>query len=213
MKPSALNDAIAGGAAALSISYSAEAVRQLATLVLELARWGERINLTAVREPERAVGTHIMDSLAVLPHLQGTTIADIGTGAGFPGLPLAIADPERRFVLLDANAKKLSFVRHIVGQLRLANVDVVQSRAEDYAPGERFDTVLARALASIADLTKLGGHLVGEDGVLLALKGRRSAEELQHVPKGWQHRVTELAVPGLTGHARHVVALTRRGES
>ena len=213
MKPSALNDAIAAGADTLSISLAEEAVERLTTLVLELARWGERINLTAVREPERAVGTHIMDSLAVSPLLQGEAIADIGTGAGFPGLPLAVVNPERRFVLLDANGKKLSFVRHVVGQLRLANVEVVQARAEDYAPGERFDTVLARALASIADLTKLGGHLVGEDGVLLALKGRRLAEELQHVPKGWQHRVTELAVPGLAGHARHVVALTRRGES
>lgn len=213
MKPGDLHASIAQGADALSLRLSDESVRDLASLVLELDRWGQRFNLTAVRDPQHAVGTHLMDSLAVLPHLRGEAIADIGTGAGFPGLPLAIADASRRYVLLDANAKKLSFVRHIVGQLRLTNVQVVQSRAEDYAPGERFDTVIARALASTADLTKLGGHLVGEDGVLLALKGRRLGEELQDVPDGWHYSVAELAVPGLDGHARYVVALTRRGES
>ena len=205
-----LQEQLKEGSAALGGNLSPSAVERLVTLIEELERWGRRINLTALREREDIVGRHIMDSLAVRPHLQGNRLIDIGTGAGFPGLPLAICEPARDFVLLDASAKKLSFVRHIVGSLGLQNVDIVHARAEDYAPGERFDTVIARALASTAQLLTLGGHLVGEDGVLLALKGRRPTDELLDVPKDWHPSVMELAVPGLEGHARHVVVLERK---
>jgi len=110
------------------------------------------------------VTVHILDSLAARPLLRGTTVLDIGTGAGFPGLPLAIVEPDRRFVLLDSNNKKIQFVQHAAAVLGLANVEAVKARAEDYAPGYRFDTVIARAVASLPQLLELAGHHVGEGG-------------------------------------------------
>ena len=202
---------IAAGAEALGQALSSAETTQLATLLNELQRWGERFNLTAIRQPHKMVSAHVLDSLAVRPFIEGQSVIDVGTGGGFPGLPLAIVEPEIDFELLDSNGKKISFVNHIIGQLGLSNAKTVKARAEDYAPGKRFDTVIARALASTAKLLQLAGHLVREDGVLLALKGKHPAEELaaiEHLP-GWDYSVTELAVPGLESHARHVIRLRK----
>ena len=142
---------------------------------------------------------HIDDSLAALPLLQGTRILDVGTGAGFPGLPLAIAEPAREFVLVDGNNKKIQFVRHAAGMLGLKNVEAVHARAEDFAPEARFDTVIARAVAALATLVDIAGHHVREDGVFVALKGRYPAdelEELEQLPKRWRYEVRELEVAG-----------------
>ena len=155
------------------------------------------------------VAGHLLDSLAARPLLHGDTVLDIGTGAGFPGLPLAIAEPDRRFVLLDSSNKKIQFVRHAAAALGLENVEAVKARAEDYAPGYRFDTVIARAVASLARLLELAGHHVGEGGVFIALKGRYPTEELQQIPAGWDYTVTELSVPGLDAGSRHAVLLRR----
>lgn len=202
---------IAAGAATLGQPLHAEAVQKLAQLLGELERWGRRINLTAIRNIDEMVSGHVLDSLAIRAHVRGPRVIDIGTGAGFPGLPLAIADPDMQFVLLDSNGKKIGFVRHIVGELGLANVVAVKARVEGYAPGMRFDTVIARALASIPRLVEISAHLVGEDGQLLALKGKHPAAELepiQSLPE-WEYSVTELTVPGLEAHSRHVVSLQR----
>ena len=155
------------------------------------------------------VTLHLLDSLAAHPLLHGKTVLDIGTGAGFPGLPLAIVEPERDFVLLDSNNKKVQFVRHAAAALGLENVEAVKARAEDYAPGDRFDTVIARAVAALPRLLELAGHHVGEGGVFIALKGRYPAEELQQIPAGWDYTVTELSVPGLDAGSRHAVLLRR----
>jgi 16S rRNA (guanine527-N7)-methyltransferase len=202
---------IEAGVESLQQSLPAAAAAKMARLVAELERWNARVNLTAIRDPEAMVSGHILDSLAVRPLLEGRRILDIGTGAGFPGLPLAIAEPELEFELLDSNGKKISFVRHAIGDLGLSNVSAIKARAEDYAPAERFDTVIARALASIPRLLELAGHLIREDGVLLALKGKHPAEELEPIKElsGWKYVVTDLAVPGLESHARHVVCLRK----
>ncbi len=202
---------IAAGADALDQHLSTDETMKLTTLLTELHRWGERVNLTAIREPQKMVSAHVLDSLAVRPFIEGHSVIDVGTGAGFPGLPLAIVEPKINFQLLDSNGKKISFVNHIIAQLGISNAATVKARAEDYAPGKRFDTVIARALASTVKLLQLAGHLVREDGVLLALKGKHPAEELEaieHLP-GWDYSVTELTVPGLESHARHVIQLRK----
>ena len=133
---------------------------------------------------------------------------DVGTGAGFPGLPLAIVEPGREFDLIDSHNKKIMFVQHAAGLLRLRNVRAVKARAEDYAPGYRFDTVIARAVASVPRLLEIAGHHVGEGGVFVALKGRDPAEELESLPDAWRSEVAELDVPGF--EARHAVLIERK---
>ncbi|VUX56376.1 Ribosomal RNA small subunit methyltransferase G [uncultured Woeseiaceae bacterium] len=187
------------------------AIAKLARLLTELERWNRRVNLTAIRDLETMVSGHILDSLTVRPLLEGRRVIDVGTGAGFPGLPLAIAEPQIEFGLLDSNGKKISFVQHVIGELGLSNASAIRARAEDYAPAERFDTVIARALASIPKLLQLAGHLIREEGVLLALKGKHPAAELESIEEipGWKYVVTDMTVPGLETHARHVVCLRR----
>lgn len=206
-----LTDAIIAGGRAMGFDISTAQAEALTRLLSELDRWNQRINLTAIRDVQEMVAGHILDSLVVRRFLQGPRVLDIGTGAGFPGLPLAVVEPDLEFVLLDSNGRKIGFVRHMIGELGLTNVEAVKSRAEDYQPDARFDTVIARALASIPRLVELSSHLVGEDGQLLALKGRHPADELDAIQSSpeWEHSVTALSVPGLESHDRHLVTLRR----
>ena len=206
-----LADRIGAGVSALGQDLPAEAVQKLARLLTELERWNRRVNLTAIRDLNEMVSGHVLDSLVVRPLVRGPRVIDIGTGAGLPGLPLAIADPGTEFVLLDSNGKKISFVTHMIGELDLPNVEAIKARAEDYAPGMRFDTVIARALASVPRLVELSSHLVGENGQLLALKGKHPAVELEEINTlaEWKYSITELTVPGLEARARHAVRLQR----
>lgn len=181
-----------------------------ATLLDELARWNKKVNLTAIRDPAEMITGHLLDSLIARPFLHGERILDVGTGAGFPGLPLAICEPERQFALVDGNNKKIMFVQHVATLLKLGNVAAIKARTEDYAPDERFDTVIARAVGPLARLVDMAGHHVREDGVFVALKGRYPAEELEELPKRWEYDVVELAVPGLEKGSRHAVSLRRR---
>lgn len=201
---------ITTGTAALDQVLPAGAADKLATLLEELARWGQRVNLTAIRNIRDMVSAHVLDSLSVRPYLLGQTVLDVGTGAGFPGLPLAIVEPERRFELLDSNGKKIAFVQHMVGKLGLHNVTAIKVRAEDYAPDKRFDTVIARALTAIPRFIEISGHSLREDGALLALKGKYPAKELDELPADWKYDVIKLRVPGMEQHSRHLFVLKRR---
>jgi 16S rRNA (guanine527-N7)-methyltransferase len=159
---------------------------------------------------------HVLDSLSVRELLAGHRIVDAGTGAGFPGLPLAIAEPKLDITLVDSNGKKISFVRHMIGELGLINATAVQARIERYAPETRFDTVIARAFAPLPRLLALTGHLLDDTGVLLALKGKYPEAELKELERHaepWEFKVTELTVPGLTQGSRHAIVLRRNAET
>jgi len=174
-----------------------------------LIRWNRAFNLTGDRDPADLLTRHILDSLTIKPFLRGVTVLDVGTGAGLPGLPLALTEPERHFTLLDSRGKRMRFVRHAVGELSLENVTVVQARVEEYDPADRFDTVLCRAFTSVPDFVRRCGGLVASGGRLLAMKGRLPDGELGGLPVGWQNpEVNALMVPGLDAQ-RHVVILKR----
>lgn len=197
----------------LGQSFPEGTAEKLGILIDELERWNRKVNLTAIRDRGEMITGHLLDSLVAAPLLEGETVLDVGTGPGFPGLPLAVVHPERQFTLLDSNNKKIMFAQHAAGLLGLDNVSVVKARGEDYAPGHGFDTVIARALAALPRLVEIAGHHVGEDGVFVALKGRYPTEELEELEKlelPWRHAVTELNVPGLEKGSRHAVLLRRQ---
>jgi 16S rRNA (guanine527-N7)-methyltransferase len=197
------------GAAQLGIPLSDTQAAQLLRLLDELDDWNQRMNLTAIRERAQQITKHLLDSLAVHSHLHGTTVADIGTGAGFPGMPLAVVLPQLQFTLVDATGKKLKFVDHAAQTLGLHNVQTVHTRAETYRPKERFDNVVSRAVGPIETFVKWSGHLCVGGGRLLAMKGRYPTDELAHIPTGWKlAQVHRLNVPGLD-EQRHLVELCR----
>jgi len=150
-----------------------------------LNKWNRAYNLTAVRDPLAMIERHLIDSLALLPYLRGRRILDLGTGAGLPGIPLAICSPRRRFVLLDANNKKIRFVRQVVLELALENVQAVHQRVEAYQPPRPFDLILSRAFAPMGRMLQLADHLLGEGTTLLAMKGRFAAQELAEIPASY----------------------------
>ncbi len=195
------------GTAELGLAPSAQAYERLLDYLELLVRWNAAFNLTAVRDPGDMVERHLLDSLAVAHHVRGDTLADLGTGAGLPGIPLAILEPAREHVLIDSNGKKARFLREALRTLGLTNVRVEQQRVEDMR-GE-FDCITARAFASLADMLAHGGHLLAPNGVWLALKGLVKQDEILGVPAGFEVTdVRALAVPGL-GAARHVVIIRR----
>lgn len=197
------------GAAQLGIALSQTQAAQLIRLLDELDDWNQRMNLTAIRERGQQITKHLLDSLSIQPFLRGSRVADIGTGAGFPGIPLAVVNPEREFLLIDATAKKLKFIDHVAQVLELPNIRTLHTRAEDYRPDERFDIVVSRAVGPVVRFMNWSSHLCVGGGRLLAMKGRYPHEELEKLPNGWKlAAVHKLDVPGLD-EERHVVELCR----
>lgn len=210
----ALRDELLAGLRAFALD-EALAAPLLAYLAL-LARWNRAYNLTAVRDPRAMVSRHLLDSLAVHAAVapvaaRGGSLADLGTGPGLPGIPLAIALPGLQVALVESNGKKARFLREAVRTLGLGNARVVESRIESVdAPGT-FDAITARALATLPGILELGGHLLAPGGRLLAMKGVVPDDEIAALPAGWKvERVEPLAVPGLEGE-RHLVVVSRSG--
>lgn len=199
-----------GGCRGLGVAVPAAVQRALLDYLDELGQWNRSYNLTAVREPARMVTLHLLDSLSVLPFLAGEAVVDVGAGAGLPGLVLALADPHRRYVLLDANGKKAAFMRHAVRRLRPGNVEVVQARVEDYRPSDDgFDCVISRAFASLADMASGCAHLLAPGGYLMAMKGRYPQQEVAALPGAFELRESHrLTIPGLDAE-RHLLVVQR----
>lgn len=216
MKPGPLPPAVAArlasGLDALGIEPAAHA--PLMDYLALLARWNRTYNLTAVRDPLEMVDRHLLDSLAMRPFVaplaaSGGRLADLGTGPGLPGIPLAIACPGLQVTLVESNGKKARFLREAVRQLGLAHVDVAELRIEALDRPGTYAAITARALATIPLILQLGGHLLAPDGRLLAMKGVHPDEEITALPAGWRlvdsHR---LQVPGLEAE-RHLVVVER----
>jgi len=196
-------------AASLNVALREADAARLLRLVAELATWSGRYNLTAIRTPAAILTHHVLDSLAVHPDLQGATVADVGTGAGFPGLPLALCNPQRQFTLIDSTAKKLRFVEHAAALLGLTNVTAVHARAERYPAAAAFGTVVARALAPLPQMLSSVAPLCGPETQVLAMKGRWPQRELAALPAGWRVMSSrELAIPGIDA-ARCLIVLRR----
>ena len=180
---------------------------QLIQLVQLLNKWNKAYNLTSVRDPQEMLVKHILDSIVVSPYLQGDRFIDVGTGPGLPGLPLAIINPTKQFVLLDSLGKRISFIRNAVRELGLTNVEPILSRVEEYQPEQKFDGVLSRAFASLKDMTDWCHHLLKKDGYFYALKGIYHEDEVQELDKKFEVKdVITLYVPELVGE-RHLIVL------
>jgi 16S rRNA (guanine527-N7)-methyltransferase len=197
--------ALERAAAALSVEIADAQAAALDRYLDLLEKWNRVYNLTAIRKRERMVTHHVLDSLAVLPHLRGPRVLDVGSGAGLPGIPIAIASPALRVTLLEANHKKSAFLTQAIGELRLANADVVTERVESWSTAVRFDTIVSRAFAELGEFVSAAGRLLAPEGVIAAMKGVHPFEELERLPSGFRVReVARLRVPGLDAE-RHLV--------
>lgn len=202
-----LEKKLSQGLAALHVDLDAATCAKMLQFLEMLERWNRAYNLTAVREIEQMLPRHLLDSLTVLPYLHGQRVLDIGTGAGLPGIPLALARPDAQFVLLDSNIKKIRFVKQAIHELSLANATAVHSAAERYQPHELPDTIIARAVAAIPDMLNSCRHLCAPQSRVLAMKGVFPQEEIDGIDRDFRVRdVVRLAVPGLEA-MRHLAII------
>jgi 16S rRNA (guanine527-N7)-methyltransferase len=204
-----LVDRLIRDAKSLGVAVTEPDAGRMEQLLNELERWNRTYNLSAITQREEMVTHHLLDSLAVHADLQGTSVADVGTGAGFPGLPLAILNPERRFTLIDSAGKKIRFVAHVAHALGLTNVEGLHARVEALRPEKPFDTVVTRAFAPLPDMLEKVLPLCGPGTRVLAMKGKWPREEVAAIPQGWCiENWRELVIPGLN-EARCAIVLTR----
>lgn len=202
-----LGSALADGLAALDLLLPADTHAKLLAYLALIEKWNRVYNLTAVRSREKMLAHHVLDSLAVAPHLSGNSIVDVGSGAGLPGIPLALARPQAKVTLLESNHKKSAFLRQAVIELALTNVELVNSRVETWDPPRRYDVVISRAFSDLAEFVSLAGRLCGIGGLLAAMKGVHPYEELAQVPAGYRVKnIIALDVPGLSAE-RHLVLI------
>jgi len=207
----ALTSQLLRGAQALQIALTDEQSAALMEYLGLFQKWNKAYNLTAIREPERMVNLHLLDSLAVHPFVQGAeNIIDVGTGPGLPGVVLAIMNPHKQFTLLDSNGKKTRFLFQARSALKLQNLTIVNERVEAYHPPRPFDMIVSRAFASLADMTRWCQHLRAPEGCFLAMKGQYPEEELRVIEDQYELVASHaIEVPGVEGE-RHLLRLKPR---
>jgi len=191
----ACRNRLVSGLAALNLQPDEYQVGKLIDFIVLIEKWNKAYNLTAIRNKEDMVSLHLLDSLAIIPFITGRRVIDIGTGAGLPGIPLAICLPDTAFTLLDSNAKKTRFVQQAVLELKLNNVVACHHRVENYHPEQPFNTVITRAFAGLADIARLTAHLLDKEGVLLAMKGQNPEAELAQLSA--KTTLIPIKVPGI----------------
>ena len=202
---------LAQGVLQLGFTLPEGAQQRLLEYLALLQKWNRVYNLTAVREAPRMVSQHLLDCLAAAPHIGAVTLLDVGSGAGLPGIPLALALPDSRVTLLDSNHKKAAFLKQAVMELKLFNAEVVCERAETWSPSRTFEVVISRAFSDLAEFVSVAARHAAAGGRLVAMKGVHPYEEIAQLPPGWQVReVMPLTVPGLRAQ-RHLVTLVRNG--
>jgi 16S rRNA (guanine527-N7)-methyltransferase len=202
-------DELAQGAALLGLSLSAEQQRLLLAYLALLIKWNKAYNLTAVRNPDEMVSRHLLDSLSLVPFIDGVNWLDVGSGGGMPGIPLAIVFPDKQFTLLDSNGKKTRFLTQVKLELQLSNVQVINARVESLQPEQPFAGIVSRAFSSLADFANWTRHLGNQHSQWLAMKGLHPTDELQALPSDFiLHGEHALAVPGCQGQ-RHLLILRR----
>jgi len=193
----------------LGVPLGREATTKLIEYLALLEKWNRVYNLTSIRDAEKMISGHLLDCLAVVPHISGGRVLDVGSGAGLPGIPLAVAKPDLHVSLLDSSHKKTAFLRQAVAELRLKSAHVVCERVESWHPTEKFDWIISRALAGLAEFAALTGHLLAPGGVLAAMKGVYPFEEIEQLPPNLRaSQVLRLSVPGLEAE-RHLVLIER----
>jgi len=199
------------GAAELGVALDGKTLDRLVAYATLMDKWNRVYNLTAIREEAKLVTHHLLDSLAVVPHLPAGRLLDVGSGGGLPGIPVAIVQPDRQVTLLDSNQKKGTFLRQAVMELELENADVAVQRIEDHRPSQAYEGVISRAFSDLTDFVNLAGPSAANEGSLIAMKGVHPHEEISRLPAGWMvSRIVELQVPQL-GASRHLLFLNRRG--
>ena len=204
---------LAHGARLLGIDLTEDQQGQLLAYLTLLNKWNKAYNLTAVRNPDEMVSRHLLDSLSILPWVRADHLLDVGAGGGLPGIPLAIALPERRFTLLDSNGKKTRFLNQCVLELGLDNVEVIHGRAEACRPEQPFRQISSRAFTALDNLVDWCGRLLADDGEFLAMKGLFPDDEVAALPAGWQVKSSHaLTVPGADGE-RHLLIVARSDQS
>ena len=200
---------LAEGVRALEISLPAQAEGRLLQYLALLQKWNRIYNLTAVREPTKMVSHHLLDSLAIVPHLAAGDVLDVGSGAGLPGIPIAVARPREHVTLLESSQKKAAFLQQAKLELKLDNVAVVCERVETWRPARTFQTVVSRAFSDLAEFVSLAGRHAGPGGRLAAMKGLYPHEELTQLPREWHLTgAAALTVPGVRAQ-RHLLLLGR----
>ncbi|MEE4244070.1 MAG: 16S rRNA (guanine(527)-N(7))-methyltransferase RsmG [Kangiellaceae bacterium] len=205
-----LESLISTNIAQLPVKVSSQQLAQFVSIIERLEKWNKAYNLTAIRNVADMVTLHLFDSLVIAPYLAPGRVLDVGTGPGFPGIPLAILLPNRSFYLLDSNGKKTRYMKQLVHEMGLSNVTVVDSRVEQWQPDQPFDVIVSRAFASLDKMVKLTDHLLSSTGCWQAMKGTRSDNEQQLLPSGISvESIEALDVPGLNAE-RHLITLKKQ---